>query len=237
MKQIVLFIAIIIISVRIGQSQNLQLISEDSGQELESNISLAGDTENMMVLEFVIKNNDSRDITARMERVDQDVVDGSINSICVTGTCLMPQVDLSPEFVVPADGELGGFYVEYNPNGNPGLSTIDYNVFNVDDNSDSVSFTVIYDATTSVEDALRGLIVSDIYPNPTSSVASLDYDLKPGAELVVTVYDMLGKRVLDYKRSGSGSLSIPADQLEKGTYFYRYSIDGEVMDTQKLIVK
>jgi len=236
MKQTLLFLGTFFITA-LAFGQNLQLLTADGSQELESNISLTGDTENMMVLEFLVKNNDTKDITARLERVNADVVDGSVNSICVSGTCLMPNIDLSPEFDVPANDELSGFYVEYNPDGNPGVATIDYKLFNVDDTLDAVSFTVVYDASASVEDPVKGVIVSDLYPNPASSNARVDYNLSPGSTLDIEMYDMLGNRVFDYNREGTGTLSIPVNQLESGTYLYQYSIDGEIMDTQKLIIK
>jgi hypothetical protein len=63
------------------------------------------------------------------------------------------------------------------------------------------------------------------YPNPTSSQANLALDLPEPAEVSVSVYDLLGRRVVTLdKRIGAGAertLQVDASRLASGLYLYR----------------
>jgi hypothetical protein len=81
------------------------------------------------------------------------------------------------------------------------------------------------------------------YPNPTSGQARLAIDLPKSAEVVVSIYDLLGRRVLTMDRKiaagAERTLPIDASRLASGLYLYRVRAtmtDKTEVDTGKITV-
>ena len=68
------------------------------------------------------------------------------------------------------------------------------------------------------------------YPNPFNPATTIRYDLPENAEVRLTVYDMLGRRVTtlvdDSQSAGSHSVSFDAANLSSGTYIYHLEASG-----------
>jgi PKD repeat protein len=79
-----------------------------------------------------------------------------------------------------------------------------------------------------------------VFPNPASGSAQLRYMLPAPAEVFATVYDALGRRVLDlasgdFQTAGSHQLQLNASALPSGAYFVRLTA-GERVARQSLLV-
>jgi hypothetical protein len=82
------------------------------------------------------------------------------------------------------------------------------------------------------------------YPNPFATGTTFDLDLSADADVVVDVYDVVGRRVrhLELGRLGAGSRSMHFDgagedgrHLPSGVYFYRVSANGATV-TRKMVI-
>lgn len=81
--------------------------------------------------------------------------------------------------------------------------------------------------------------IKNIYPNPASSVAILNYSITdPDKEVKIVLHDLLGSINKDYPLNPyEKSLKIDLQDMKEGVYFYTLKTDGETPVTKKLIVK
>ncbi len=68
------------------------------------------------------------------------------------------------------------------------------------------------------------------YPNPFNPTTSIEYSLKQGADVKVTVYDILGNRitvlVYGYEYAGSHKIVFDGKNLSSGIYFYSIEVNS-----------
>lgn len=139
-----------------------------------------------------------------------------------------------------ATGETYSVFVDI-----PGLGRISYYTFTVDATNnayyylnyivDSVSVYIDPNAGAGVNEttAPSGNSSFSIYPNPTNNSSDIVYELKSEADVVVTVYNVLGIKVADvlseHKASGlyKTSVNSKAFDLQPGVYFVSMVIDGK----------
>ncbi len=83
------------------------------------------------------------------------------------------------------------------------------------------------------------LVVQNIYPNPASNVAILNYSVfLQDTKAKIIVHDLLGTMTKDYPLNPFEKiLKIDTQDLKEGVYFYTLYTDGENKVTKKLIIK
>jgi len=97
-------------------------------------------------------------------------------------------------------------------------------------------------ADRSQEDRLFAndrIVVSNVYPNPASDYAEIDYQITaPVGEARIIVSDILGSPVAEYMlESNERKIRIGTREFPTGMYFYRLSLDGKKVATKKLLVQ
>jgi len=102
-----------------------------------------------------------------------------------------------------------------------------------------LAFFPIIDQTSGIEDFINNMKLN-IFPNPVSDVARVDFELKNSAQQVnFVVLDMTGKTVvsmeLGTKAAGSHSVSFDASQLAAGTYVYLVKADRNRLAKQFIV--
>lgn len=79
-----------------------------------------------------------------------------------------------------------------------------------------------------------------VYPNPVISQGNLEFKLIQNAQVRVTLLNILGAEVRELRRetmpAGTQNIQFNAEQLEKGTYFLRLSVNGDIIKTIRLAV-
>lgn len=79
-----------------------------------------------------------------------------------------------------------------------------------------------------------------VYPNPVVSQGTLEFKLTRNSQVRVSLLNILGAEVRELTRrtmtSGNQNIQFSAEQLEKGTYFLRVTVDGEIVKTIRLAV-
>jgi hypothetical protein len=236
----VFFAILILISGTLG-AQSLQILTMDdvdvSGTE-QTYTGSETDNFNTIIEHFKIKNTSAAAIDVVVKKIYVSVVDGTFNDFCWAGTCLTGAVMQSNSMSVAAGAEQEDFDIHYHCQGIEGTTTIRYTAFDDANPTDSVSFLVNYVVgENSIENVNGKVLVSNVYPNPANNSAKLDFNLQANQKLQCDVYDMLGKRVYSETATGQGAIEIPVRKLPQGTYFCRLILDGELVETQKLMIQ
>ena len=82
--------------------------------------------------------------------------------------------------------------------------------------------------------------ISSVIPNPCTSDCSIYLKLDESAQVVIRLFDNSGKevRLLQNKTLKAGITSIPidSDNLKNGIYFYSININGQQIESQKVLI-
>lgn len=88
--------------------------------------------------------------------------------------------------------------------------------------------------------AVKGIEVGQNFPNPFSNATNIQVSLANASNVSLEVYNITGQKVMSmdygYKTAGSITLTINADELPTGVYFYTVEAGNEKV-TRKMIVK
>lgn len=100
---------------------------------------------------------------------------------------------------------------------------------------------------TSIEDEFADnslptqINLSQNYPNPFNPTTVISYQLPENSQVVLTVYDMLGRRVAtlvdDQMSAGSHQVNFDASQLSSGMYIYRLEAGATQLTRKMMLVK
>lgn len=83
------------------------------------------------------------------------------------------------------------------------------------------------------------LTVSNIYPNPASEYAELDYTVTPVVRDVrLIIYNVLGSQVAEFELiKGEKKLRVNTREMPTGIYFYQLAVEGKKVATKKMLVR
>jgi len=122
-------------------------------------------------------------------------------------------------------------------------SSIKYVFYNRDDPSDLVEVQLNYAVKERVSDGLLyssdKIRLSDIYPNPVSDLAYIDYHIaNEDTEAEIVLHNLLGSLVAKFSLNPAKKiLKIYTTDFKPGVYFYTLYVDNEGKVTKKIIVK
>jgi hypothetical protein len=89
---------------------------------------------------------------------------------------------------------------------------------------------------TSVNDVSAISNSINVFPNPFHDYTIINLPFVKHETFEITVYDLLGTVVRNYKNIAPGNFIIKREQLSSGTYLYKISKDGNKIKSGKLIV-
>ncbi len=83
------------------------------------------------------------------------------------------------------------------------------------------------------------ITVSNVYPNPASDFAELDYTIQGSVrDAKVIIYNVLGSPVAEYVLDKSDrKLRINTREMPTSVYFYQLAVDGKKVATKKMLVR
>lgn len=156
------------------------------------------------------------------------------------GTCNLPGVLESRPVEVPAatlSNEELSVHVLFNEA--VGCIVVKVSVFNAENPNEKLTFAVQYaNDGTGIADNPAKCNMSHAYPNPASSMVRFNYDLSSASNAAVTVYNLLGQEVMSERLNGlQGQVAFSVADLNEGIYFCNLMVNGQVMKTEKFIVK
>jgi hypothetical protein len=81
--------------------------------------------------------------------------------------------------------------------------------------------------------------VSNMYPNPASEYADLDFNMASGIrDAKVIIYNVLGSQMVELPlNKNDRKLRINTKDMPTGLYFYQLSLDGKKVATKKMLVR
>lgn len=191
-------------------------------------------------LRFV--NRSDRPITVYLRKSGGQIGTSQKNYFCRGGNCLDGAVQdmvlkLEPgQSLTDLEVILEGGLV-------PGVSTIHYTAVNRANPSEIIEFDLNFDVGERERRSTiynsRYITVQDVYPNPASDHAFVDYRLlQDQVAARIVVHSVLGNIMGEYELSTFESQAkILTGNLHAGIYFYTLYVDGEAVMTRKLIVK
>ena len=102
-----------------------------------------------------------------------------------------------------------------------------------------VSINIDEKASKNIVFRSKDIIVHDLYPNPVSSLAFIDYELlNEEKKAKIVIHNILGSAVGEQELPYSESRAkISAEELSPGIYFYTVYLENEGVTTRKLIVR
>jgi len=91
-----------------------------------------------------------------------------------------------------------------------------------------------------VQTTIENYTISNVYPNPFNSTTTITLDLERRQALEIDVYNVLGKRMHSIARGvynpGQYRFSFNGAELQSGTYFLTYSVNGIQQHSQRIVL-
>ncbi len=176
-------------------------------------------------------------------KVSQDnsaAVSGHVVYFCWGVICYPPTISVSPTPVMLAPGDTTTSFIGYLvPNGQTGISVINYEFFDRDNTSDAISVSFTYDITTGIgiEEYANQSSASAAFPNPADYMTQISYDLKSAKNAKLVFYNVLGSAVKEIQLvDQQNTLSVPTSAFTSGIYYYSIVADGKIMPAKRLVV-
>ncbi len=184
---------------------------------------------------LLVINNSASVKSVKAKKVHIDIVEGSENFFC-WGLCFTPDTFISPvaQDIEGNGGSYDGFFGDYDPKDNKGITSVRYVFFDDTHPSDSISFVINYDYLSAVTELPTGSF--NLYPSPARTTVHFDLDQVFG-KVNIEVYNLLGKKIKDITTEGSVVSSMSVEDMENGIYFVKILQKNEVIETKKLVVK
>ncbi len=158
------------------------------------------------------------------------------NAICWQ-LCYLPSVDTTPDPLVLIPGDtVENFSGHLYPNGNTGSAEIEYIFYDVDNPSNTWSYTVNYHVFgIGLEE--HELSIGKVYPNPARELVCFDIENRKPATL--EIFDMPGKKVARMGLSArEGKVTMNVSHLKPGLYFCTLrNANGELAQTRRLVIR
>ena len=231
MKKTLLFLFILNIVTVLGMKAQTNLNDYDSHTVIGNDTTLAHST-------VQIVNTGTDPLTVKVAMDNFSAHPNHVTYFCWGIICYPPTTFVSPTPVVIDPGDTNTSFIGYlHPSGYAALSVVNYTFFNVSDESDSVQVNFTYDFTIGVDEIAKKASVSQPYPNPTSNLTRISYDLKSSRNASLVFYNLLGSIVKEVKLNDrQGNIILSTAGFESGIYYYSIVADGDIISTKKLVV-
>ena len=185
-----------------------------------------------------VVNISSHGVGIKVKRNIIQTADGSSNYFCWE-QCYTSAVGVSPTSLIANPGDtIHNFFGYYNANDTHGVAEIQYCFFNANDTTDQTCVNVFYaeDASSGLRELKAHSTLSNPLPNPASSQTTIHYSLPTGNQGKLVLYNLLGSKVRELPLHQQGSTTIDLSNIPAGVYMYSLVIDGQNIQTKKLLV-
>lgn len=231
------FITVIsILLFTVGYSQSLQVVDTKYNYDLK-----IGDEARTVIK---LKNVSDKTLHIQVRRDMAQIGSSQRSFFCWDNDCNEPYINQHYVTQVIEPGEILETFVSVLDAGlNETVSFLRYTFYDRDNPLDFVEVELSYTVKDVVSKELMyhsDLIkLSDIYPNPVSDFAFLDYVIfSEETEVRVVFHNVLGSFIRQYELNPvERELKINTIEFKPGVYFYTLYVDNEGKVTKKLIIK
>lgn len=228
--------AISILLFTVGYSQSLQVVDTKYNYDLK-----IGDEARTVIK---LKNVSDKTLHIQVRRDKAQIGSSQRSFFCWDNDCNEPYINQHYVTQVIEPGEILETFVSVLDAGlNETVSFLRYTFYDRDNPLDFVEVELSYTVKDVVSKELMyhsDLIkLSDIYPNPVSDFAFLDYVIfSEETEVRVVFHNVLGSFIRQYELNPvERELKINTIEFKPGVYFYTLYVDNEGKVTKKLIIK
>lgn len=191
---------------------------------------------------LIIKNTTQKNLVLLIRRADTQIGSTQKTLFCHNADC---QESTSNEITVRLEpGQtLENVAVGLEAGLVPGVSSVKYTILN---RSNPIDYQEI-DLQFSVEEkpsknniySSRFITVQDLYPNPVSDFAHIEYQLlNDQVKAKLIIHNLLGSALSEYPLPYfENRVKIKTDEFTPGIYFYTLYLDNEGVMTRKLVVR
>lgn len=183
-----------------------------------------------------VKNTDvsNHDVFCRKDYIY--LVSNTNNTFCWAGTCYPENINVSPASLrINAGQTVPDFSAHYIPELNGGVSLIKYTFYDIE--GDTGYFYVKFTGLVGVNENELSYSISAPYPNPSNTNTIIDFEITPGTNAIVQIYNICGKIEKEFTLTGmNGILNINVSDLSAGTYMCSLNVNGSIVRTSKLLV-
>ena len=242
MKKAILLLSIFCIGFFYGKAQHIQILDTTGAPAVaQPSYTIAVDADSANARLFWVKNNSSSAINIQLKSYVISNVGGDLISYCIGTQCHTAGQPTTVNTLIAASGTLtsNGLLLDFQDFAGQGYSQVMYTLFNSAQSSDSTSITITYKINaTGIKQVSTNYNVSNISPNPASTSAVINHDLKGTSQsAMVKIYNMLGTLVKTMPiDSYNNSTKIDITSLEEGIYFYSVIVGGKAIKTSRLVV-
>lgn len=218
-----------------AQSQDFTLLGSEKEYFLQ-----AGELHKSKI---AIKNNATEPLRLAVRIVEADFEGIANPNICLGDQCIEDGGILEVNTLEPGEVFDGlSFLLEAGMDEARG--TVRYLIFDTDNPSNALerklTFHVQGEFPAGIMFQRPDMKISNAYPNPIVSSASIDYSMDTFEDHAarIVVMNLLGNKVMEFElMSGEHSINIPTDELSNGIYFYTLQLDGKNVATKKIVVR
>lgn len=221
-----------------------------SGASVAQSFEVIGKQENyrgfigdLITAPLTIKNTSQKTIALVIRKGQSQIGGTQRHYLCQTGLCETEQLieDLTIRL------EPGQSFLNWSVAVEGGLvpltSTVRYRITNLANPAETVEleYTFIVEEKKHKSEIFhsRHITIHDVYPNPVTDFATINYRLHTETmQAKIVIHNILGSRLEEFELPYlETQVKITADQLSGGIYFYTVYLDNEGVMTRKLIVK
>jgi hypothetical protein len=235
--KIQLTLAALVFSIAVG-AQSLVLSYQGETLAPNAGITLEGVSSDFEIVAYLgVTNTSAGDISVRVQRFENNMVPGAQSAIC-WGLCYPPNIDLSPYTIIIPAGTTNStdFAAHYYPNGNAGVSEIDFVFFDDNNPTDEVLVTTFFNALVTGVSTNGHEDISRVYPNPANTFVNIDLDHNLTNDIRIELMSVTGAVVAE-SPIHQKTTTINTSNLPGGLYFYRLHMNGEVVESGRIVIK
>jgi hypothetical protein len=234
MKKVLLWLCGLLVSGSL-LSQSFEI----SGRQ-ESYRGFIGD---IITAPLIIRNTSPKAVTLAIRKGQSQIGGTQRQFICPTGYCETEQITEDLTIRIEPGQSFANWSVAIEGGLVPLTSTVRYRITNLSNPTETVeieyTFIVEEKARKSEIFNSRHITVHDVYPNPVTDFATINYKLHTETiQAKIVIHNILGSRLDEFELPYlETQVKIKAHELSGGIYFYTLYLDNEGVMTRKLIVK
>ena len=230
MKKLLLLASTLIIGLTNFSAQtSIQLTNNSTGNPITNNSVILEDvaTGGQSHVYLQLKNISSSSVTYAVKKTEIVINSGADAYFCWGGQCFPSSTTVTPvaNYATLTAGEVyapQSFY--YDENSTEGYSEVQYELYNVNNPNDAITFTFKFNPNLLSVRNNGNLFtsISDVYPNPSANKAQIMINSKINTNTSVSIVNALGS-VVSVKNielfAGKNSIHLDSENLNSGIYF------------------
>lgn len=233
-----LYCVILLLSVSIvsARAQSFELV--DAPKSIDVSIG------ERVILPITIKNTTERPIQLLVRRADHILGTGQTNYFCWGSDCFEEGIEMMPvSRKIDARSSSDNLKIILETGLNAGFSTVKYQIYDRDNPMDVIE----YEVTFHIEERMKtdriydsnAIRINDVYPNPVTNFAVVDYNLLDrDVKAKIVIHNVLGSIMAEYELPYlENKVKIQTSDFNAGVYFYTLYLDNDGIMTRKLIVR